>query len=78
GSSISTRFLVQSCGRHTFTCKTLWQHRRKIICGIDIEAGNPPDEPRNVSCVQEGSRGHPSCTWEKGRFTHIPTTYLLQ
>ncbi|XP_051481457.1 interleukin-12 receptor subunit beta-2 [Apus apus] len=76
--SVSTRFPVRAYGRFTFTCKIVWEHKKKLICGIIINSGNPPDEPRNVSCVQEGTDGHPTCSWEKGRFTYIPTSYVLR
>ncbi|XP_028941835.1 interleukin-12 receptor subunit beta-2-like, partial [Antrostomus carolinensis] len=77
-SSVSTRFPVRSYGKHMFTCKTVCEYRKKLICGIDIEAGNPPDEPSNVSCIQDGTEGHPTCTWDKGRLTYINTTYVIQ
>ncbi|KAM9008671.1 interleukin-12 receptor subunit beta-2 isoform 7-T7 [Ara ararauna] len=77
-SSVSTRFLVHTYGKHMFTCKTLCEYGKKLICGIDIESGNPPDEPRNVSCIQQGTDGHPICTWDKGRLTYINTTYVVQ
>ncbi|XP_062472118.1 interleukin-12 receptor subunit beta-2 isoform X2 [Pezoporus occidentalis] len=77
-SSVSTRFLVHTYGKHMFTCKILCEYGKKLICGIDIESGNPPDEPRNVSCVQHGTDGHPICTWDKGRLTYINTTYVVQ
>ncbi|NXH71020.1 I12R2 protein, partial [Hydrobates tethys] len=78
GSSVSTKFLVHTYGKHVFTCKIVCEYKKKLICGIDIESGNPPDEPRNVSCIQYGTDGHPTCTWEKGRLTHINTTYVIQ
>ncbi|XP_065529135.1 interleukin-12 receptor subunit beta-2 isoform X1 [Lathamus discolor] len=77
-SSVSTRFLVHTYGKHMFTCKILCEYGKKLICGIDIESGNPPDEPRNVSCIQQGTDGHPICTWDKGRLTYINTTYVIQ
>uniref|UniRef100_A0A672US84 Fibronectin type-III domain-containing protein n=1 Tax=Strigops habroptila TaxID=2489341 RepID=A0A672US84_STRHB len=77
-SSVSTRFLVHTYGKHMFTCKTFCDYGKKLICGIDIESGNPPDEPRNVSCIQHGTDGHPICTWDKGRLTYIDTTYVVQ
>ncbi|NXD71387.1 I12R2 protein, partial [Eolophus roseicapillus] len=77
-SSVSARFLVHTYGKHMFTCKTLCEYGKKLICGIDIESGNPPDEPRNVSCIQHGTDGHPICTWDKGRLTYINTTYVVQ
>uniref|UniRef100_A0A8C4UDB8 Interleukin 12 receptor subunit beta 2 n=1 Tax=Falco tinnunculus TaxID=100819 RepID=A0A8C4UDB8_FALTI len=74
-SSVSTRFPVHTYGKHMFTCKIVCEYKKKLICGIDIESGNPPDEPRNVSCIQYGTDGHPTCTWDKGRLTYINTTY---
>ncbi|KAM7106598.1 interleukin-12 receptor subunit beta-2 [Ciconia maguari] len=78
GSSVSTTFLVHTYGKHMFTCKTVCEYKKKLICGIDIESGNPPDEPRNVSCIQHGTDGHPTCTWDKGRLTYVNTTYIIQ
>ncbi|XP_009487746.2 interleukin-12 receptor subunit beta-2 [Pelecanus crispus] len=78
GSSVSTEFLVHTYGKHMFTCKIVCEYKKKLICGIDIESGNPPDEPRNVSCIQHGTDGHPICTWDKGRLTYINTTYVIQ
>ncbi|XP_010078872.1 PREDICTED: interleukin-12 receptor subunit beta-2-like, partial [Pterocles gutturalis] len=78
GSSVSTEFRVPTYGRHTFTCKRVCEYKKKLICGIDIKSGNPPDEPRNVLCIQHGMDGHPTCTWDKGRPTYINTTYVIQ
>ncbi|XP_068263075.1 interleukin-12 receptor subunit beta-2 [Nyctibius grandis] len=78
GSSVSTEFLVRTYGKHMFTCKIDCEYKKKLICGIDIESGNPPDEPRNVSCIQYGTDGRPTCTWDKGRLTYITTTYVMQ
>ncbi|NXP52366.1 I12R2 protein, partial [Heliornis fulica] len=75
---VSTEFPVRAYGKHMFTCKIVCDYRKKLVCGIDVEAGRPPDEPRNVSCIQHGMDGQPTCTWEKGRLTHINTTYLIQ
>ncbi|XP_074687873.1 interleukin-12 receptor subunit beta-2 isoform X4 [Strix aluco] len=78
GSSVSTGFLVRTYGKHMFTCKRVCQSKKRLICGIDIESGNPPDEPKNVSCIQYGTDSHPTCTWDKGRLTYINTTYVIQ
>ncbi|XP_010116937.1 PREDICTED: interleukin-12 receptor subunit beta-2-like, partial [Chlamydotis macqueenii] len=77
-SSVSTEFLVDTYGKHMFTCKTVCEHKKKLVCGINLESGDPPDEPRNVSCIQYGMDGHPTCTWDKGRLTHINTTYAIR
>ncbi|XP_059583906.1 interleukin-12 receptor subunit beta-2 isoform X1 [Alligator mississippiensis] len=78
GTEISTDISVLDYGRLVFTCKLLCDYTKKLICGIDIESGNPPDQPTNVSCIQFGEDGNPTCRWDKGRFTHINTTYMLQ
>ncbi|NXG14941.1 I12R2 protein, partial [Grallaria varia] len=75
---VSTTLLVPTHGKHTFTCKTVCGATRRLVCGIEVKGGSPPDEPRNVSCIQTGRDGHPVCTWDKGRLTYIDTTYVLQ
>ncbi|NXC86005.1 I12R2 protein, partial [Cercotrichas coryphoeus] len=77
GGSVSKTFAVTAYGKHTFTCKTIC-NRTSLVCGIDISCGNPPDKPRNVSCIQYGTRGHPTCTWDKGRLTYLPTVYRIE
>ncbi|NWU41223.1 I12R2 protein, partial [Hylia prasina] len=78
GGSVSKTFLVTTYGKHTFSCKTICGDKKKLICGIDIHCGTPPDEPRNVSCIQNGTRGHPTCTWDKGRLTYLHTAYGIE
>ncbi|NXY09784.1 I12R2 protein, partial [Pteruthius melanotis] len=78
GGSVSKAFEVTAYGKHTFTCKTICGNKSKIVCGIDIQCGNPPDEPRNVSCIQHGTRGRPTCTWDKGRLTYVDTAYGIE
>ncbi|XP_050568219.1 interleukin-12 receptor subunit beta-2 [Cygnus atratus] len=78
GTSVSTEFQVLTYGKHMFTCKIVCEYKKKLICGIDIMSGNPPDQPRNVSCIQYGTDGNPTCTWDKGRLTYINTTYVIQ
>ncbi|NXM77890.1 I12R2 protein, partial [Serilophus lunatus] len=75
---INRTFPVTAQGKHTYTCKTHHNEKTQLICGIDVACGNPPDEPGNVSCIQKGRDGHPICTWDKGRLTHIDTTYEIQ
>ncbi|NXQ39076.1 I12R2 protein, partial [Catharus fuscescens] len=77
GGSVSKTFQVTTYGKHTFTCKAICD-TAKIVCGIDIVCGNPPEQPRNVSCIQHGTRGHPSCSWDRGRPTFLPTAYRVE
>ncbi|NXN90800.1 I12R2 protein, partial [Bombycilla garrulus] len=78
GGSVRGTFVVTTYGRNTFTCKAICGARTTIICGIDIWCGNPPDEPKNVSCIHSGTRGHLTCTWDKGRPTHLDTAYVIK
>ncbi|XP_015726254.1 interleukin-12 receptor subunit beta-2 isoform X1 [Coturnix japonica] len=78
GTSVSSTFPVNAYGKHMFTCKIDCEYKKKLICGIDIESGNPPDRPKNVSCIQYGTDGNLTCTWDKGRFTHMNTTYMIR
>ncbi|NXI81767.1 I12R2 protein, partial [Rhipidura dahli] len=78
GGSVSKSFAVTAYGKHTFTCKNICGDKAKLVCGIDIWCGNPPDEPRNVSCIQHGTRGRPTCTWDKGRITYLDTAYGIE
>ncbi|NWV07231.1 I12R2 protein, partial [Ptilonorhynchus violaceus] len=75
GGSVSGTFVVGGYGKHSFSCKAACGHRTHLVCGMDIRAGDPPDEPRNVSCIQHGTEGHPTCTWDRGRLTYLHTTY---
>ncbi|NXU64760.1 I12R2 protein, partial [Horornis vulcanius] len=78
GGSVSKTILVTTYGKHSFSCKTICEGKKKLICGIDIECGNPPDEPRKVSCVQIGTGGQATCTWDKGRLTYLHTAYGIE
>ncbi|NWW76500.1 I12R2 protein, partial [Climacteris rufus] len=78
GSSVSKTFLLSTYGQHTFSCKAVCGGKAKLVCGIDIQCGNPPDEPRNVSCIQYGTEGHPTCSWDRGRLTYLHTTYGIE
>ncbi|XP_063262943.1 interleukin-12 receptor subunit beta-2 [Prinia subflava] len=78
GGSVNKTLLVTTYGKHTFTCRTICGDRTRVLCGVDIQCGNPPDEPRNVSCIQDGTRGRPTCTWDKGGLTYLPTSYGIE
>uniref|UniRef100_A0A8C3T6S5 Fibronectin type-III domain-containing protein n=1 Tax=Chelydra serpentina TaxID=8475 RepID=A0A8C3T6S5_CHESE len=54
-------------------CKTACRNR-----GFNFVCSDPPDQPGNVSCIQYGRDGNLTCTWDKGRLTHIETTSVVQ
>ncbi|XP_033869220.3 interleukin-12 receptor subunit beta-2-like [Acipenser ruthenus] len=61
-----------------FACKTECNSFSRLICGIDIKAGYPPDPPQNLTCTQNGQLGDVTCTWDKGREPYIKTSFHLR
>ncbi|XP_043941534.1 interleukin-12 receptor subunit beta-2 [Protopterus annectens] len=77
-SNSTTVEIKAVAGTNTVVCKEkCGQSTMKLVCGIDIFSGNPPDVPTNLRCIQYGQYGNVICTWEKGRHTHIKTKYYL-
>ncbi|XP_061094777.1 interleukin-12 receptor subunit beta-2 isoform X2 [Conger conger] len=61
----------------TFTCKCTTSSKDSGICGYDIYPGYPPQAPENLTCIQKGESGSITCSWKKGRETHLwPTSQL--
>ncbi|XP_029474286.1 interleukin-12 receptor subunit beta-2 isoform X2 [Rhinatrema bivittatum] len=72
---------IKDVGKSTFTCYLNCNPNSEdkiLICGIYIEVGTPPDQPKNLACDQPGGQAHIVCTWDKGRNSYIKTTYLLE
>ncbi|XP_048458252.1 interleukin-12 receptor subunit beta-2 isoform X2 [Rhincodon typus] len=61
--------------KSSFACKLC--NTEHLICGIDIKAGYPPDQPQNLKCIQNGREGDVSCSWFIGRIMHISTNHIL-
>ncbi|XP_077189504.1 interleukin-12 receptor subunit beta-2 isoform X2 [Paroedura picta] len=81
GDSISDEVLMHTFGTQTFECKSASNGKRVttlLICGIYINVGILPDQPKNVSCIQYGENGTMTCTWEEGSYTYFKTLYELQ
>ncbi|XP_060089007.1 interleukin-12 receptor subunit beta-2 [Heteronotia binoei] len=78
GCSVNAHVLMHTFGKQTFECKSAGRVSRLLICGIYINVGIPPDQPKNVSCIQYGKNGTMTCTWKEGRYTYFNTLYELQ
>ncbi|XP_062990477.1 interleukin-12 receptor subunit beta-2 [Elgaria multicarinata webbii] len=79
GLSVSTHVLLHRFGNQTFQCQCPKGKKTPVlICGIHIVVGIPPDQPKNVSCIQYGKNGHSTCSWDKGHYTYLTTNYRLQ
>nr|XP_019587781.1 PREDICTED: interleukin-12 receptor subunit beta-2 isoform X1 [Rhinolophus sinicus]XP_019587792.1 PREDICTED: interleukin-12 receptor subunit beta-2 isoform X1 [Rhinolophus sinicus] len=79
GDSLSTQVSGLPLGTTLFLCKLTCSGGVEIrICGAEISVGVVPEQPQNLSCIQKGERGTMACTWDRGRDTHLYTTYTLQ
>ncbi|KAJ8392586.1 hypothetical protein AAFF_G00074640 [Aldrovandia affinis] len=47
----------------------------QTVCGMDLQAGFPPEKPTGLRCYALRESDNVSCTWNKGRETHILTKY---
>ncbi|XP_025027522.1 interleukin-12 receptor subunit beta-2 [Python bivittatus] len=77
-SSIRTQILLNTLGRQTFQCNFQQGVKSWLICGIYVDVGIAPDQPKNVSCAQYGKYGRTICSWDRGHYTYLYTTYTLQ
>ncbi|XP_075143310.1 interleukin-12 receptor subunit beta-2, partial [Leptodactylus fuscus] len=73
GNSVTVQDLRPPPGETIYLC---W--KCKTLCVMSVLAGYPPDQPRSVSCEQEGEAGKLTCTWEPGRETFLETTCKIQ
>ncbi|XP_070602228.1 interleukin-12 receptor subunit beta-2 [Erythrolamprus reginae] len=76
-SSIRTQIQLNTFGKQTFKCNCKEPPRSRNICGIYVVVGIAPDQPKNVSCTQYGKYGRTICSWDKGYYTYLFTTYTL-
>ncbi|XP_034387626.1 interleukin-23 receptor [Cyclopterus lumpus] len=61
--------------RSVVLCKLKKEQLTKVVAGLDLHGGLPPDKPENVLCEMSRSSVLITCTWERGRETHLLTTY---
>ncbi|XP_068558540.1 interleukin-23 receptor isoform X2 [Cebidichthys violaceus] len=58
-------------------CKLKNNQLSKVVAGLDLHGGLPPDKPENVLCEMSKSSDFINCSWARGRETHLPTTYNI-
>ncbi|MEQ2237260.1 hypothetical protein ILYODFUR_021412, partial [Ilyodon furcidens] len=49
-------------------------------CGLDISAGYPPDQPKNISCIyriHKNDTGSINCSWDTGRETNLMNRFVM-
>ncbi|XP_004679152.1 PREDICTED: interleukin-12 receptor subunit beta-2 isoform X2 [Condylura cristata] len=79
GDSLSSQITGLTLGTTLFVCKLACRGNTEIsICGAEILVGVVPEQPQNLSCIQNGGHGTVVCTWERGHDTHLFTKYTLK
>ncbi|XP_070689066.1 interleukin-23 receptor [Pempheris klunzingeri] len=58
-------------------CKQERDQVTKIVHGLDLHGGLPPDKPEHVICETSRNSDFIDCSWERGQETHIRTTYNI-
>ncbi|KAK2497996.1 hypothetical protein MC885_005665 [Smutsia gigantea] len=79
GHFLSSQITGLPLGTTLFVCKLACSSSDELrVCGAEISVGVVPEQPQNLSCIQKGERGTVTCTWARGRDTHLHTAYTLQ
>ncbi|XP_008052619.1 interleukin-12 receptor subunit beta-2 [Carlito syrichta] len=79
GPSLHSQVTGLPLGTTLFICKVDCPNSGEIpVCGAEIAVGVAPEPPRNLSCVQKGEQRTVTCTWDRGRDSHLCTKYTLQ
>ncbi|KAJ8277929.1 hypothetical protein GJAV_G00081790 [Gymnothorax javanicus] len=58
------------------TCTVSQDRGKQTVCGADLQPGFPPEKPTELRCFAQMDSEHISCTWNKGRETHLSTKYI--
>ncbi|XP_037627239.1 interleukin-23 receptor isoform X1 [Sebastes umbrosus] len=58
-------------------CKLKNDQLSKIVNGLDLRGGLPPDKPEHILCETAMSSDFINCSWERGQKTHLLTTYNI-
>ncbi|KAM5148132.1 interleukin-12 receptor subunit beta-2-like [Mantella aurantiaca] len=75
GNAVTINDTSLTPGRISYKCKNA---ENKLVCGTYVDFGLPPDQPRIISCEQEGEFGNISCSWVLERYTGIKDKCILQ
>ncbi|XP_019936159.2 interleukin-23 receptor [Paralichthys olivaceus] len=56
-------------------CKLKSRYVTKIVGGLDLHGGLPPDKPENITCETTRASAFIDCSWKSGAETYLSTTY---
>ncbi|XP_054900098.1 interleukin-12 receptor subunit beta-2 [Poeciliopsis prolifica] len=51
------------------------------ICGLDVAAGYPPDQPKSILCIYrilKYDTGSVNCSWDRGRDTYLVNHFTVE
>ncbi|KAG5850648.1 hypothetical protein ANANG_G00084690 [Anguilla anguilla] len=54
-------------------CRVSQDKMQQTVCGTVLQPGFPPEKPTGLRCFAQKDSENASCTWNKGRETHLLT-----
>ncbi|XP_056132863.1 interleukin-23 receptor [Lampris incognitus] len=58
-------------------CNLMTDGHLKVVCGLDLTGGLPPDKPTDISCETSWHSDVIDCTWNRGQETYLLTTFNI-
>lgn len=58
-------------------CRLMRHQKTRLVNGLDLKAGLPPDKPDNITCETTRSSDLINCSWTRGQETYLPTVYNI-
>lgn len=62
----------------TLSCCVRWGNSLQILDQAELQAGNPPAKPHNLSCLMNLTTNSLICQWEPGPDSHLSTNFTLK
>ncbi|KAG7487625.1 hypothetical protein MATL_G00025500 [Megalops atlanticus] len=76
-STVRLRLANVSTPRSELICRVSQGSLEQTVCGMVLLSGFPPEKPTGIRCFATKDSENVSCTWNKGRQTHILTSYSM-
>ncbi|XP_036375726.1 interleukin-23 receptor [Megalops cyprinoides] len=76
-STVRLRLANVSTPKSELICRVSNGSLEQTVCGMVLLSGFPPEKPTGIRCFATKDSENVSCTWNKGRQTHILTSYSV-
>ncbi|XP_028259644.1 interleukin-23 receptor [Parambassis ranga] len=73
----TTMFILPSLQRPASTVFCKLSGQGKVVNGLDLRAGLPPDKPAHIICETQKSSDLIYCSWERGQETYLIKSYNI-